>query len=299
MTGFDLHMHSTASDGTLAPATLVELAREQGLLGMALTDHDTIDGLPAAAARAQELDFPFIGGIELSTEWQQRDSCRDVHILGYWLDPDKMQASGRLQQLRAARRQRAVEIARRLDLLGMPVDLDELLRQHDGEQTLGRPHIAQAMVERGYVDSVRDAFTKWLGRGQPAYVPRPKLEPVEAVQLILAADGVPVIAHPGTGVPDQLIPTLVRAGVGGIEVYHPEHNRQAEQKYLRIARQFRLAATGGSDFHVHGPREIGCRVTTAAQLGVLSGYKRQEPHIIAAEETERKAAYDQGRDERS
>lgn len=267
MAGFDMHMHSTASDGALSPAELVEAAAARDLLGLSLTDHDSVGGNAAAAARAAELDIAFIPGVELSAEVNERD----VHILGYWLDSDKLLATGRLQHLSAARRQRGVEIVRRLSLLGMELDMDAILANCGG--SLGRPHIAQAMVEAGYVANIREAFGKWLSRGMPAYVPREKLTPLDAVQLILAAGGVPVIAHPGTGVPDAMIPMLAREGLGGVEVYHPEHNAAAEQKYSRMARNLRLAQTGGSDFHVQGLREIGCRITTVGQLEILARYK--------------------------
>lgn len=271
MAGFDTHIHSTASDGGFSPAEVVTMAHERGLLGLALTDHDTVNGVAAAAAKAKELDITFIPGIELSAEMMDRD----IHILGYWLDPEKLMATGRLQHLAEARKQRAEEIAHRLHLLGMDIDLEEI-KAEVGDNTIGRPHIALAMVKEGYVDNLRTAFNKWLGRGMPAYVPREKLMPVEAVHLILTAGGVPAIAHPGTGVPDDLIPRLIKEGVGGLEVYHPEHNHAMEQKYLRIARRYQIAALGGSDFHVKGIRDIGCRVTTVSQLGILAKYKRDE-----------------------
>lgn len=268
MAGFDMHIHSTASDGAFSPTQLVNMAKERGLLGLALTDHDTVAGLEEATAKAAELDIVFIPGVELSAE----SADRDVHILGYWLDAELLLATKRLQKLAEARLRRGGEIVRRLKLLGMDLDLEAIVAAA-GQGSLGRPHIAQAMVEAGYVTSLREAFSKWLGRGLPAYVPREKLTPVEAVQLIREAKGVPVIAHPATGVPDALIPLLVREGVGGMEVYHPEHNAAAEQKYGRIARNLRIAMMGGSDFHVPGMREIGCRITTVGQLEILSRYK--------------------------
>ncbi len=269
MAGFDTHIHSKASDGALEPAALVALAKERGLLGMALTDHDTIDGLDEAMAAGRALDFTVIPGIELSAMWQDKD----VHILGYWIDVEKMRATGRLLELSAARKGRIYEICHRLDLLGMPVNADAILETAGNSP--GRPHIAQAMVEEGYVVSIKEAFVKWLTQGKPAYVPRTKLSPFESVELIHATGGVAAVAHPGCGVPDQMIGQLVRAGIGGIEVYHPEHNRMAEAKYSRFARQYRLAALGGSDFHVPGVRELGSRITTLGQLGKLAAFKAE------------------------
>ncbi len=268
MAGFDMHIHSSASDGAFSPGQLVAMAKKRGLLGLSITDHDTVAGLAEAAAMAAELDIAFIPGVELSTEVGDRD----VHILGYWLDAEQLSFTRRLGQLSQARQGRAAEIVRRLKLLAMPLDMDAI-RAAAGGGSLGRPHIAQAMVEAGYVKTLREAFNKWLGRGLPAYVPREKLAPIEAVRLIQEAGGVAVIAHPATGVPDPLIPLLVREGVGGMEVYHPEHNQAAEQKYGRLARGLRIAMMGGSDFHVPGIREIGCRITTVGQLEILSRYK--------------------------
>lgn len=270
MAGLDTHIHSTASDGSLSPTRLVELAKEQGLLGLALTDHDTVSGNREAAAKAAQLDIAFIPGIEFSTELEERD----IHILGYWLDEEKLLGTGRLQRLHDARYTRAAEIVRKLGQLGMELDLERILSSVDAESSLGRPHIAQAMISAGYVANIREAFHKWLGRGMPAYVPREKLTPQEAVALVLYCQGVPAIAHPGIGVPDALIPQLCREGIGGIEVYIPEYSRAMEQKYLHMARSLGIAALGGSDFHAPGVRSLGSRVTTLSQLEVLSRFKK-------------------------
>lgn len=268
MAGFDTHCHSTASDGALAPAELVARAKERGLMGLALTDHDTVAGLAEALAAGSRLDITVLPGIELSAEHREHD----VHVLGYWIDVDRMLAAGRLQELAAARTGRIYEIVRRLSILGMELDADAIVSSAGSSP--GRPHVAAAMVEAGYVTSIREAFAKWLGRGLPAYVPRSKLSPFEAVELIRTAGGVAALAHPGCGVPDSLIRPLVRAGIGGIEVYHPDHDRAAEKKYAALAHRFGLAALGGSDFHVPGVRELGCRVTTVGQLGKLAACRK-------------------------
>lgn len=270
MAGFDTHVHSAASDGALSPAQLVARAKQRGLLGMALTDHDTVAGVGEALAAGRALDLPVIAGIEFSAEARERD----VHILGYWIDPALLAADARMAELQQARVDRVVEIVRRLGMLGLPLDAEEILAAAGNSP--GRPHVALAMVEAGYVVSVRDAFQKWLGRGLPAYVPRKKLSPFEAVEMIQAAGGVAALAHPGCGVPDALLQPLIRAGIGGIEVYHPEHNSQMEKKYARLALVNRLAALGGSDFHMPGIRELGCRVTTVGQLGKLAAFKHDE-----------------------
>ncbi len=270
MAGFDTHIHSTASDGQCAPAQLVRMAKDRGLLGFALTDHDTVAGIAEAQAQAEELDYPFIAGIELSAQ----NGEQEVHILGYWPDCRVLEQHPRLIAMRESRLNRCEEMVRRLARLGMKLDLNQIVAgaAADG-RSLGRPHVAKAMVEKGYADSIKEAFGKWLSRGMPGYVPRLKLDPLEAVEIIRSAGGVAALAHPGVGVADGLIPHLVSAGIGGIEVYHSEHNRAAEHKYLQIARNFRLAALGGSDFHALGAREMGSRVTTIGQLAILAEHK--------------------------
>ncbi|MDO4733105.1 MAG: PHP domain-containing protein [Bacillota bacterium] len=270
MFGFDTHIHSSASDGAFSPGRLVEMIKEKGLPGLSITDHDTVDGYAEAKKRAAELDVSFIPGIELSTELGERD----VHVLGYWVDGEQLMATGRLQRLHQSRRQRIQEIVRKLNQLGMELNAEDIFSAAPAQRSLGRPHVAQAMITAGYVSNIREAFTKWLGRGKPAFVPREKMSPSEALSLIRQCGGVAALAHPGTGVPDSLIPALQQEGLGGIEVFHPEHNRMAEQKYLQIARKMKLAALGGSDFHVPGIRELGCRVSSISQLEILSRYRR-------------------------
>lgn len=271
MAGFDLHVHSTASDGAVKPADLVAMAKAEGVLGLAITDHDTADGLQDAAAAASALDFPFIPGIELSAEQAERD----VHILGYWLDMDIILANPLLKEMQAARFQRCYEIVERLNRLGMQLSAEDIIAAAGESGSLGRPHVAMAMLEAGYVKTIKEAFTKWLGRGMPGFVPRLKLMPNQAIDMIIEAKGVPVLAHPGKGVPDHFIPPLIKAGLGGIEVYHPDHNYAMCRKYLQMAQRNKLAATGGSDFHLPEIRNIGYRITTIRQLARLAE-KREE-----------------------
>ncbi|MCR4963561.1 MAG: PHP domain-containing protein [Firmicutes bacterium] len=270
MTGFDTHVHSDASDGQCSPARLVEKARDLGLLGIAITDHDTMAGIEEAQKRAGELDYPFIAGVELSAQHGEHE----VHILGYWLDHRQLDGHPRMIEMRESRLTRCQEIVDRLNRLGFKLDVTDVIDAANGKaQSLGRPHVAKAMVKKGYADSMKEVFAKWLSCGAPAYVPRMKLDPLEAVEIIRSAGGVAVLAHPGVGGGDYLIPCLIRAGLGGIEVYHREHNRMAERKYLQIARAHGLAALGGSDFHAPGFRELGCRVTTLGQLALLAQHK--------------------------
>jgi predicted metal-dependent phosphoesterase TrpH len=271
MTGYDMHIHSTASDGYLDVQEIIDLARSKDeLTGIAITDHDTVCGLPRACAYANSLNYPLIAGIELSSEYENHD----VHILGYWIDVEKITADGRLEQIALAREERCRRMARSLATLGMPIDIEAVIAAAaETKRSLGRPHVAQAMVEAGYADNIREAFSKWLGRGMSAYAPRLKLSPYEAIEMVAAAGGIAVLAHPGTGVPDHLAPLLARQGLGGIEVYHSDHNKMAERRYLQMAHALRLAAIGGSDFHMPGSRDIGCRITSLEQLRFLAKKK--------------------------
>ncbi len=267
MSGFDMHIHSTASDGQWDYRQIIDFARKnEDLTGIAITDHDTINGLFAARDYAKAVDYPLILGIELSSEYDNKD----VHILGYWLDIDAMQYDAELLKIMQAREDRCQKIISRLNALGMPLAMEQVLAQAPNAHSLGRPHVAKAMIEAGYCQNIKEAFVKWLAREKPAYVPRLKLSPLAAMDLIHRYNGVAVVAHPGVGVPDNLIPQLVRHGLGGIEVYTSEHNKMAEKKYLQMVHHFKLAATGGSDFHIEGKRQIACRITALSQLQRLA-----------------------------
>jgi len=264
MPGFDMHIHTTASDGLCDIDEIIELAQAAGLDGVAITDHDTVDGLAEAEQKAKEKGLPLIPGIELSADWQGVD----VHILGYWIDYHQKWFRERLLFLQEERLQRCYNIAEKLAALHVPVDAGTIIKQAGA--SVGRPHIAKAMLSRGYVATERDAFRRYLAKGMPAYVPRVKFSPFEAVDVIQRVGGAAVLAHPATGVPDSLIGPLAHMGLAGIEVYHPEHNRQAENKYLRFAKYFRLAITGGSDFHGRADRRLGCKTTPLQQVEMLA-----------------------------
>lgn len=267
MTGFDMHIHTTASDGFFSVRDIIGMAKDIGLDGIAITDHDTVASLDEAAALSKELKFPVISGIEFSSDWQGRD----VHILGYWFDYQQPWLVERLQYLQEDRLQRCYLMAQKLADLQMPVNVDSIIKAAGA--SVGRPHLAKAMLKEGYVKTEKEAFRKWLGNGLPAYAPRVKFSPFEAVDIVQRAGGVAVLAHPGVGVPDSLIGPLANMGLGGIEVYHPEHNLQAERKYLQFARYFRLAVTGGSDFHGRKDRGLGCKTTVLKQMERLAAQK--------------------------
>ena len=241
----DLHIHSTASDGRLTPEEIVKQARAAGLSAIALTDHDTVDGIQAALQAAGSSGLEVITGIEFNTELDDAE----IHILGYYLTLDSVLA-GTLTILRAARENRAKTIIARLDQLGIRIDFDRL-QQVAGRATMGRPHIARVLHEAGYTASVGEAFERYLARGKPAYVPHQRLDPFMAIEAVLKAEGIPVLAHPGLAKKDELIPEFVARGLLGIEVYYPFHTPGDVARYEKICLEQGLVMTGGTD--CHGP----------------------------------------------
>jgi predicted metal-dependent phosphoesterase TrpH len=260
----DLHSHSTASDGTLAPAALVELAVAKGLEALALTDHDTAAGLAAATERARPLGLQFVSGIELSAAG---DGYREIHVLGYGFDPDDARLAGACERLRASRRERAQRIVSCLNQHGLTLPIEDVLKQAMNE-SVGRPHVARALVAAGYATSLQQAFQRWLVPGAPAYVEKQRLAAHEAVELITGAGGLAVLAHPGTlkvATEDlsELLGHLVRAGLGGVEAYWSRHTEAEVEMCEALARRYDLVVTGGSDFH--GTNKPG------VELGVAAG----------------------------
>jgi len=254
----DLHSHTTASDGSLAPAELVRAAARRGVRVLAVTDHDSTEGLAEAMSEAtRHAPIRIVPGIEINCDVERAE----IHVLGYLMAYEAPWFQEFCGNQRAARRERVLRMTERLADLGMPVDPERVFAIVQ-EGSAGRPHVARAMVERGYVKTVREAFDKYLGGGKPAYVPRAKLTPAEAVRLIRRAGGVPVFAHPGLAQRDELIPELVAAGLMGIECYYPEHSAAQTGHYVQTCKDLGLIATGGSDFH--GPR------VRAGHLGVPS-----------------------------
>jgi 3',5'-nucleoside bisphosphate phosphatase len=243
--GVDLHSHTTASDGTLSPRELVRAAVKRGVRVLAITDHDSTEGLPDAldeAARHPPLTI--VPGLEINCDVPGAE----VHILGYCVDYAAPWFQEFLHEQRAERIARVHRIAARLAELGMPIDPAEVFAIVK-EGSAGRPHVAQVMVQRGYVASVREAFDRWLHANGPASVPRQRLTPMEAVAIIRRAGGVPVFAHPGLAARDELVPDLVAAGLMGIETYYAEHSAAQTAHYKDLCRQHDLVATGGSDYH--------------------------------------------------
>ena len=240
----DLHCHTTASDGLLSPTELVQLAAKLGLKGIGITDHDTIQGWKEAEQAGANYRIRILKGIELNTNWEGKE----VHILGYEVDGSSNYLISKLSILRKAREKRMVEILERFKDLGINISVDEVQQFAIGE-SIGRPHIAQVLIKRGYVTSIREGFERYIGMGAPAYVPRYKLTPEEGIHLIREAHGVAVLAHPGVHRLEEGIPAWVKEGLQGIEVLHSQHSPDDVKRYLEIAREYRLITTGGSDFH--------------------------------------------------
>ena len=249
MPGYDLHSHSNRSDGTLRPAEVMALAAQRELAGVALTDHDTFDGLEEAAASAGELDLEFVPGIEFSAEYDGAS----LHILGYWVDPDDVAIEAELLRLTATRFRRGEMIVEKLRDLGLDVSLERVLELAGGD-AIARPHIAEAMVEAGIVADEKEAFDRYISDEGLAYVPKHALPPMDALQLIGDAGGVCVLAHPGMWrgsdtVPDLLIEELAAGGMVGIEVRHPDHDEGMRARYAAMAERLDLVATAASDCH--------------------------------------------------
>jgi hypothetical protein len=241
----DLHLHTTASDGRLAPTALVEAAAAAGLTTLAITDHDTVAGLPAAGEAARAYGLTVIAGIEITAV----DDGRDVHILGYFVDVADPALAEFLARQRADRRRRLDEIVARLAALGAPIVRPLPGESGDDASAVGRPLVARALVEAGHAASIADAFDRFLGVGRPAFVPRRGPAPAEVIARIAAAGGLASLAHPGKTGRDDLIAAMVDAGLAAVEVHHPDHTAADRARYSQIARDRRLLVTGGSDYH--------------------------------------------------
>jgi hypothetical protein len=243
--GVDLHTHTIASDGTLRPRELVAEAAKRGVRVLAVTDHDSTEGLAEAIEEARRHPpLTIVPGIEINCDVEGAE----IHILGYCMDYEAPWFQEFCRAQREERRARVYRMAERLAALGMPIDVERVFALVQ-EGSAGRPHVARVMVERGYVKTVREAFDKYLAADKPAHVPRKKLTPEDAVRLLRRAGGVPVFAHPGLSDRDELVPALVAAGLMGIECYYSEHSATQRGAYVDLCRRYDLVATGGSDFH--------------------------------------------------
>ena len=242
----DLHIHTTVSDGRFSPQQIVQKAAGLGLNTIAITDHDNTDGVDPAIKAAR--GFPqlrVIPGVEISTQ----APGSEVHLLGYFIDCSNPKLSSALEELRSSRLGRAQAMISKLNELNVNIDWQQV-KNIAGESTVGRPHIAQAMLEKGYIDSFSDAFDGYIEQGGPAYVERNKITPAQAVLLVLEAGGLPVLAHPFTvNQPEKLIADLKKKGLAGIEVYYNDYPGEKRNALARLAEKYGLISTGGSDYH--------------------------------------------------
>jgi predicted metal-dependent phosphoesterase TrpH len=255
----DLHTHSTASDGIYSPTELLQRAKGAGLRVLALTDHDNTGGLQEAAQAAAQLDIDFIPGVEINTDV----TAGEVHILGYFLEYERSAFQAVLKVLRDARERRGQRMVELLNEEGIAISWERVRDIAQG--SVGRPHVAQALLEAGYVQSIGEAFDTYIGKGRYAYVPRYRLSPEHAVRLITSANGLPVIAHPielpGLDELRNWLPGLCEAGMVGLETYYGPYTPADEQELRALAGEYHLIPTGGSDFHGPGihPTPLGGR----------------------------------------
>jgi predicted metal-dependent phosphoesterase TrpH len=270
----DLHVHTKASDGLYSPADIVAMAGRAGVSVLGITDHDTVNGVDEALSAAAESELEIVPGVEINAY----NGDAEYHILGYFIDHRDGELQNALEELKAARIKRMHRIVSKLGLIGITVDPSDILTLA-GSGVVGRPHIAQVIVKGGYAASIRDAFDKYIGEGKPAYAPRSKLTPLEAIEIVTRAGGVAALAHPGLWHADELIPQLAAWGIVGLEVYSPDHTASQVARYSDIARSLNLIMLGGSDFHGWGDpsgNRIGTSATPPEEFARLKDMARQQ-----------------------
>jgi len=240
----DLHIHTVHSDGADTPEEIVRRAVAIGLKTISITDHDTIAGVEETIRLAEAYSLEVVSGVELSAS----DGSSDIHILGYFFDYSDPALAEELVRFRSARLERAKKMLEKLKEMNIDLPVEKVL-DIANRGAVGRPHIAGALLDMGYVDTFEDAFRKYIGHHSPAYVPKLRLEPARAFELIRKSGGVAAMAHPGTVQRDDLIPGFVEQGMQALEVWHPQHDRGSVRYYLELAKRYGLAVTGGSDTH--------------------------------------------------
>ena len=250
MGNIDLHLHTTASDGVMTPSEIVNYAKNKGLQAIAITDHDTVEGLKEGLLEGERIGLEVIPGIEISAE----HSPGSMHLLGFLIDVNHPILKERLEYLQRARAERNPRMAEKLNKLGINITFDEVLKVSGGGQ-VGRPHFAQVLIEKGYVRSFQEAFDRFLKKGAPAYVEKMRFSAEESIHFINEANGVAVLAHPNTlqlngySELENLILRLVKKGLRGIEAYYPEHSALEVAQYKTLAERHGLLVTGGTDYH--------------------------------------------------
>jgi len=240
----DLHMHTTYSDGARTPSEVVVSAKQAGLDIISLTDHDSVSGIDEAIETGKANGVEVIAGMELSANY----NGFEIHILGYFMNHRDKSLVESLGAFQAARRERAQRIVDKLNKLNIPLDLDDVLEHVTGD-SVGRPHIATALVNEGHAASYQQAFNKYLGDGRPAYERKHHFSPEETIQLITQSGGLSFLAHPGRSISEELLLRLINGGLDGIEVVHPAHTPELANYYRGIVNEYFLLESGGSDFH--------------------------------------------------
>ena len=242
--GADLHLHTLFSDGTFTPEELAQKGAQFGLVAMALTDHDTVEGCPRMALACQSLGIEFIPGTELTAEFDGHE----VHLLGYFLDVQLPKLLAEIKKFQNVRQERIREMVARLNHLGLPLRAETVFTLANC-QSPGRPHVARALAQEGLCGSMDEAFDRFLKKGRPAWVPKYKISALDAMDLLHQAGGLAVLAHPGLNHCDQIIPHLAGAGLDGVECFHSKQTSTQSEYYLALAQRLDLAVTGGSDCH--------------------------------------------------
>lgn len=241
----DLHTHTYYSDGILSPSELVAKARESGLNFLSVTDHDNVDGLEEALDKGKELGVEVIPGVELSTELNDHE----VHVLGYFIDYKNAELLEHLIKFRGERFKRAERIVKKLNSLNVELEMSDVLQKVRGNASIGRPHIAFALIERNFVDNYYEAFIKYLGDNKPAYEKKPNISTKDAIGLISRAGGISFVAHPGKAIRDNVLIEIMELGIDGFEVVHPSHSPDDVRYFRDFASQYFMLESGGSDFH--------------------------------------------------
>ncbi|MDP6418143.1 MAG: PHP domain-containing protein [Candidatus Krumholzibacteria bacterium] len=263
---YDLHSHSTASDGTLSPRELIHRASEAGLDGIALTDHDTVDGLEEAVEAGHDFGIEVIPGIELSIQYESED----LHVLGYWIDYQNPSLREELSGIARMREDRAALMLEKLEALGIRVSMELVLEEANGGK-VGRPHVARALLRRGYVEDIHEAFARFIGNEGPAFVPKSLMDMDRGMELLHKYGAVTVFAHPFLNDYRRAIPELCQRGLAGLEVEHPSQSEEV-RNYLRgVCKERSLLATAGSDFHEPGSlgKVLGSHALSADALAKL------------------------------
>lgn len=240
----DLHIHSYFSDGTFSPSKIVDEAKRVNLSAISITDHDEIAAVVPAISYGKERGIRVISGVELSAIY--RDT--EIHILGFLFDENERKLNKMLSEMREYREERAKKILRKLENFGIKINF-HTLKSIAGEGAIGRPHIAQAMLDTNNINGYKEAFKKYIGNGKPCNVPKFKLDPIEAINLIRCAGGIPVLSHPGNIADDEIFLELINLPFAGLEVWHPDHSSRQISWYLQVAHERNFLTTGGSDNH--------------------------------------------------